>query len=719
MSETNAKAESEILNFNWCSKKGYSRLKTAKLSVRKAEAEDIKVIQQKMFEKGEPYTFLPDRVRHEPWSAFCSDEKGRYQTLWNAKLKFIQEKQLKKQQEKKSNILDSKKDFQAKTVQRNRVLDKTSTMNDEDDDNLRYLLDAVKLNEQAYREVLNNVIKNMESIYPIYDVSLACRENTLRSFSSLSNEDARNYCDQAGNASLAIQEKLASLAYGETLNGTPTANEGESSLQYSLDTCCQRYKYIRLILQTVLTLNSLTYEERNMFQNHLESVEMATDKYEACYVYILVRAYLNGNDANYDDENVKNFIDKCEQRFIRDDAALIRRFLVAVTALHFKRELQCPVLKFPIEMYKRLSKSDDEVVENAISILKRQEVKVCLSAEPFPLESIGLIPKYDRPSKQSIACWCDKGDFLCISGSSKVEFPIYIHQSEIIELMKLICDQFKFDLDGQYEAEATLSLPHKPLSSLVIYWSQDKQRAKDIQGQLLSGEDVIQLDCRDYYVRLDNVKESYHDLERVLFQKLIKESGKYIAWFREIINESGKNISTDREFVIFSHAKVVSECARNLTTWMINLMCLDIIENDITLDGKCNNDNRERYSPWHLFFERHSMTGGSYHNQMGENNQNQSEIEGKELLIVMNWLCMFWLGNECVTMVNDSNIHLASLEEINRTKLESAERYARTCILNTLFYRMYSTASWDFNHFEKVFSTVREDTSKNIRTNVL
>ncbi len=36
MSETDAKPESELNNFNWCSKKGYSRLKAAKLSVRKA-----------------------------------------------------------------------------------------------------------------------------------------------------------------------------------------------------------------------------------------------------------------------------------------------------------------------------------------------------------------------------------------------------------------------------------------------------------------------------------------------------------------------------------------------------------------------------------------------------------------------------------------------------------------------------------------------------------
>jgi hypothetical protein len=96
------------------------------------------------------------------------------------------------------------------------------------------------------------------------------------------------------------------------------------------------------------------------------------------------------------------------------------------------------------------------------------------------------------------------------------------------------------------------------------------------------------------------------------------------------------------------------------------------------------------------------MTGGSYNNQMGEENQNQGEIVSKEVHIIMNWLCIFWLGNENVTMVNDSDVYLPYLEQINRTKLETAERYARTCILNMLFYRMYSIASWDRNHFEEV-----------------
>ncbi|UJR07029.1 hypothetical protein I4U23_011317 [Adineta vaga] len=81
--------ESELLNFNWYSATGYSRLKAAKLAVRKAEAEDIKAIRDKMIEEGISYKYLPDNVREMPWGTSCSDEKRRYEILQDAKLKFI------------------------------------------------------------------------------------------------------------------------------------------------------------------------------------------------------------------------------------------------------------------------------------------------------------------------------------------------------------------------------------------------------------------------------------------------------------------------------------------------------------------------------------------------------------------------------------------------------------------------------------------------------
>jgi hypothetical protein len=117
-------------------------------------------------------------------------------------------------------------------------------------------------------------------------------------------------------------------------------------------------------------------------------------------------------------------------------------------------------------------------------------------------------------------------------------------------------------------------------------------------------------------------------------------------------------------------------------------------------------EDTEKYSPWHLFFYYHPMAGGSFHkkNEAGERNKNQDETENTAVYIVMNWLCNFWLGNKStsVTMVNNSDIDLVELEKNGRTNLEAAERYARTCILNALYYRTYSIAPWDCNHFEEV-----------------
>jgi len=86
------------------------------------------------------------------------------------------------------------------------------------------------------------------------------------------------------------------------------------------------------------------------------------------------------------------------------------------------------------------------MVEKAIHILNQQEVKLRPSAEPVAFESIGLIPKFNRPGKQSMACWCGERNYLCIPVCSKVDFPIYIHKSETIELMKLIVTSLNLTL---------------------------------------------------------------------------------------------------------------------------------------------------------------------------------------------------------------------------------------------------------------------------------
>ncbi|CAF4248261.1 unnamed protein product, partial [Rotaria sordida] len=84
------------------------------------------------------------------------------------------------------------------------------------------------------------------------------------------------------------------------------------------------------------------------------------------------------------------------------------------------------------------------------------------------------------------------------------------------------------------------------------------------------------------------------------------------------------------------------------------------------------------------------MTGGSFKNRESTDsgkNQNQKEIESKEVHIVMNWLCNSWLGHENVIMTD--NLDESTLQQINKSELESAER-------------MFSTVRWVDIYFEEV-----------------
>ncbi|CAF1199733.1 unnamed protein product [Rotaria sordida] len=97
------------------------------------------------------------------------------------------------------------------------------------------------------------------------------------------------------------------------------------------------------------------------------------------------------------------------------------------------------------------------------------------------------------------------------------------------------------------------------------------------------------------------------------------------------------------------------------------------------------------------------MTGGSFKNRESTDsgkNQNQKEIESKEVHIVMNWLCNSWLGHENVIMTD--NLDESTLQQINKSELESAERFGRSCIINMLYYRMFSTVRWVDIYFEEV-----------------
>ena len=548
----------------------------------------------------------------------------------------------------------------------------------------------------------NEVNNELTSIYHIYDISLASKEKIMSNMYNLSNSDAKRYCDLAAIASSLIQNRTSTFDQYKTIDGTPMALEHRNTITV-LHHNWWRYKWILIIVQAVLTLKGLTDEDKEMFTAVVQIVQERYDQCEACYVYTFVYAYHKGENVNHADDMVNNVREECEQTLIKDDAFMIKEFLLAITALHYDRECWCPVLKSCIDGYEMFMPRID-IVDKAINILREQKIRMCTANELSPYSSIGFISRRIANYERSKKCWCNPSDYLCISGNSKINFPVYIHKSDIITIIKLIREQFSFDLDGQYEKEVGLNLPHEPLSSLVVHISKGVENIKNIKGKLQCGEQFIEIDENNYYVTLPNVRVSYQDLEKKIFNRLINRSQNYADWFRQIINESGKHINSDNDFVLFAHVKVVSESARNLSTWMINLMCLDLIQDGITLNAHSygTSDKSESYSPWNLFFSYHSMIGGSFKHKKSINagNRNQDEIENKEAHIVMNWLCNSWLGNENVTMTN--HIDVDCLQKLTRNELEDAERYGRLCIIHILHYRMYLTARWDNNHYEEL-----------------
>jgi len=270
-------------NVRWCSEDGYRLLNLKKRLIREAEAENIK----EMDHEGEPCQFLLNRLLEKSWNSSCETLKYAYQQLWNENLQFIREKDWLK---KESKILILKREYHASIVEMNRALNEITTL---EIGRLSYLLNDQKEKEKLYDEQLKRINKQFKSIYPIYDVILACREKMIFgiSMSNLSIDDAKRYCELGVIASVIIEDRSPYFNCQETIGGTPMEAEYKSTHSL-LNHIWWRHKCILIILQTVLTLKCLTDEERRTFMEHSNYVEKLVDMCEACYVYTLVQAYL-------------------------------------------------------------------------------------------------------------------------------------------------------------------------------------------------------------------------------------------------------------------------------------------------------------------------------------------------------------------------------------------------------------------------------------------
>ncbi|UJR12466.1 hypothetical protein I4U23_016642 [Adineta vaga] len=700
----------------------WPELIAAKYQIREAEAADIKqVLSTLSINDQDNVLKVLDALWKKNWSKHCQQVRSQNAKLWLDMLGFFGT--IRRLGNDLAQKVDSKREYQTSVL-------KTYAIH-EDPHELTYLCLDAKNRGQKYSNDLT--ILSDKSVYGLYGIILASREKMRANLTNLSSDDAMRYCDYAVIASLPLQDKSPSQSdMFKTING----NSGPDSI-FELNHIWWYYKCILIIFQTVLTLDCLTDSEKKVFDKDLETVQYYFDVCEAYFIYKLTYAYFEeGHEVNHDN---KPIIEKYEQILINRDAYMTIQFLIALTALHFQRECQQPLLSWVITYYEQLvGKMSDTNVQDAIKILRAQPIKRRREREPSTLSTLQRLSEmlsYETENKR----WYKPGQYLRISNISEVPFSVYIHASEILSLMKLISAQFARDFDGLYEEETTLGLPHQTMSSIVIYLRNSfiKKAIKDIkkvEKELGCGQQPITINPDDLYLHLQGSPDSYNDLKARIFNSrvLLGKPKEYARHFRTIINEGGSNMDDDvnRDFVLFTHAKVIAESARNVRTWLINLMCLDMIESEISLNseegnyrGTWSKGMHEMYSPWNLFFDYHPMNGGSFssrqlipcegdplegEDQPIEKHRNEGEIENAEIYIAMNWLCASWLGTEAVAT---TDVIEDNLDIVERNELEDADRYGRHRIMNMLFYRMYLTCKWNIHCYDDVTFTRDASTS--------
>lgn len=560
---------------------------------------------------------------------------------------------------------------------------------------LHSMLTVEKCNSQSYENELNQ-IRGKVSIWRLYDHILYCRYKIVPEVlpnTELTDEVAIKLYKYANILHYILQNQLARSDITSFPDGIYDKEEQDTLGE--LHTHFYTYNTICTILYTVLTLKTLSEEDRKTFQQHLEIVKMHRMATEDKYILKRFVATAKCNEVDYENEDHNKFMDDYEQLFMGFKAAGIINYLHAVTVLHHNRKTRYPVLNSTIDFFQHnIPQNSLDEIRKAIDILQKQNINKMEFRSISPLSSIGLISErlsdFSLPTKK----WYWNKRYLYIEKSSVVDFPVYIDRLEIDRLIQIITEQFQFDNKGLYREEKNNELRNEPLSSIIIFLAEDtKKNAQEISGTLECGGQKITIND-DLYI----TQKSYQDLEKTTFKRLSENIRKYANWFRSIINGQANGLrledEIDRDISILALAKIIAECARNPTTWMINLMCLDLIEKNVTLAEKDEGSQAasalasEKASPWHLFFDYHSMTGGS----ANKSELNKEEVKKKQLLIVMNWLCNSWPGEEEVSMKDSID---GSYHEQSRAKIQCGDGYYRNIISDMLYYRMNLNVRWD------------------------
>jgi hypothetical protein len=155
----------------------------------------------------------------------------------------------------------------------------------------------------------------------------------------------------------------------------------------------------------------------------------------------------------------------------------------------------------------------------------------------------------------------------------------------------------------------------------------------------------FQLNCADFYVT--STTDTSMGISYDSLQQNIRDDADFTEDVRSLLSTKSDAISQESVFVdvpdirsnknyltngALALAKFISEPCRNITTWTINLMLLDLMENNLLMVGTSSLN-------WKSFIDVHPMKGGS---DQKDNKSKMNEVLYYEALIGMYWTATFW-----------------------------------------------------------------------------
>lgn len=355
----------------------------------------------------------------------------------------------------------------------------------------------------------------------------------------------------------------------------------------------------------------------------------------------------------------------------------------------------------------RLLYSDDnrpESVNSALQVINKHWASIREKRNYDLLEYQGQATY--KPEKKFLR---KQTNYIRIENIDLLE-SIYLPMNTIDEIIDRVSKDFLYLMEDLYEEKRQKKLPILPLEQVVYFSKHRPQKlTKSEKFPLYTDKGFMKKASEmnllhpfgpwtifisdDYYVEIaDGLRDSGYlnsktrpsdTYDAMRHEVNLKSFVKKVRAFLENGGQDPQLNESNFNEARLTYAKFISEPARNFSTWLINLMLLDLIE-----EGVINNVDD--------FFDLHPMRGGSYANQVaGGGGKKRGQIVNDETLIVVNWLRHFWPRSEAISFVDEIDSDYFKVIE-NKS---STEEYYFNLIIQILCHRLKGTQRFDPSSF--------------------